>query len=173
MRIRQEIQAVLWQDHAALKPESCCEGVSREFHSRARTASAGKLADAERIDSEVLAQAMARIQLERQGPGQLGGMPPRLRLWQSSNIRNQNRAALELASRCPDFEGGFLLSVADVQQPKLMKSANVSSRNARTEGVMLRFTQFTTDGRLLGFDTGDWSMLLGGFVLAGLLTLFV
>jgi hypothetical protein len=38
---------------------------------------------------------------------------------------------------------------------------------------MLRFTHFTTDGRLLGLDTGDWSILLGGFVLAGLLTLFV
>jgi hypothetical protein len=38
---------------------------------------------------------------------------------------------------------------------------------------MLRFTQLTTDGRLLGFDTGDWSVLLGGLVLAGLLTLFV
>jgi hypothetical protein len=31
----------------------------------------------------------------------------------------------------------------------------------------------TTDGRLLGFDTGDWSMLLGGFVLAGFLALMV
>jgi hypothetical protein len=38
---------------------------------------------------------------------------------------------------------------------------------------MLRFTQFTTGGRLLGFDTGDWSILLGGFALAGLLILFV
>ena len=38
---------------------------------------------------------------------------------------------------------------------------------------MVRFTHFTTDGRLLGFDIGDWSVLLGGFVLAGLLTLFV
>jgi hypothetical protein len=40
---------------------------------------------------------------------------------------------------------------------------------------MLRLTtlRLTSDGRLLGFDTGDWSMLLGGFVLAGLLTLFV
>ena len=26
-----------------------------------------------------------------------------------------------------------------------------------------------TEGRLLGFDTGDWSLLLGGFLLAGLL----
>jgi hypothetical protein len=40
---------------------------------------------------------------------------------------------------------------------------------------MLRLTtlRLTSDGRLLGFDTGDWSMLLGGFVLAGLLALFV
>jgi hypothetical protein len=41
---------------------------------------------------------------------------------------------------------------------------------------MLRLTttlRLTSDGRLLGFDTGDWSMLLGGLVLAGLVTLFV
>jgi hypothetical protein len=40
---------------------------------------------------------------------------------------------------------------------------------------MLRFTtlRLTSDGRLLGFDPGDWSMLLGGFALAGLLALFV
>jgi hypothetical protein len=38
---------------------------------------------------------------------------------------------------------------------------------------MLRFTHFTTDGRLLGLNIGDWSMLLGGFVLAGLLILLV
>jgi hypothetical protein len=40
---------------------------------------------------------------------------------------------------------------------------------------MWRFStlRLTTDGRLLGFDTGDWSMLLGGFVLAGLLALLV
>jgi hypothetical protein len=31
----------------------------------------------------------------------------------------------------------------------------------------------TADGRLLGFDRGDWSMLLGGFVLAGFLALMV
>jgi hypothetical protein len=40
---------------------------------------------------------------------------------------------------------------------------------------MLRLTalRLTNDGRLLGFDSGDWSMLIGGFALAGLLTLFV
>jgi hypothetical protein len=32
---------------------------------------------------------------------------------------------------------------------------------------------FTAEGRLLGFDTGDWSMLVGGFFLAGLLALMV
>ena len=33
--------------------------------------------------------------------------------------------------------------------------------------------RFTAEGRLLGFDTGDWSMLLGGFLVAGLLTLVI
>jgi hypothetical protein len=33
--------------------------------------------------------------------------------------------------------------------------------------------RLTSDGRLLGFDTGDWSMLLGGFFLAGLVAMFV
>jgi hypothetical protein len=50
----------------------------------------------------------------------------------------------------------------------------VSEYEQSTEvGNMLRFSRFTIDGRLLGFDFGDWSMLLGGFVLAGLLTLLV
>jgi hypothetical protein len=41
--------------------------------------------------------------------------------------------------------------------------------------TMTRLTalRLTADGRLLGFDTGDWSMLLGGFFLAGLLALLV
>jgi hypothetical protein len=38
---------------------------------------------------------------------------------------------------------------------------------------MLRSTalRFTAQARLLGFDAGDWSMLLGGFFLAGFLAL--
>jgi hypothetical protein len=35
------------------------------------------------------------------------------------------------------------------------------------------FERMTVEGRLLGFDTGDWSLLLGGFLLVGLLTLLV
>jgi hypothetical protein len=31
------------------------------------------------------------------------------------------------------------------------------------------FARMTADGRLLGFDSLDWSMLLGGLALAGLL----
>jgi len=31
----------------------------------------------------------------------------------------------------------------------------------------------TADGRLLGLDTGDWSTLIAGFTLAGLLALFI
>jgi hypothetical protein len=45
-------------------------------------------------------------------------------------------------------------------------------RVAKKASAMLRSTalRFTAEGRLLGFDSGDWSMLLGGFFLAGLLT---
>jgi hypothetical protein len=35
------------------------------------------------------------------------------------------------------------------------------------------FARMTAEGRLLGFDTGDWTMLLAGLTLAGLLTLLV
>jgi hypothetical protein len=40
---------------------------------------------------------------------------------------------------------------------------------------MLRYVVLglRAEGRLLGFDAGDWSMLLGGFFLAGLLALMV
>jgi hypothetical protein len=41
---------------------------------------------------------------------------------------------------------------------------------------MLRYAALglRAEGRLLGFDAGDWSsMLLGGFFLAGLLALMV
>jgi hypothetical protein len=33
------------------------------------------------------------------------------------------------------------------------------------------FARRTAEGRLLGFDAGDWSLLFGGFLLAGLLML--
>jgi hypothetical protein len=32
------------------------------------------------------------------------------------------------------------------------------------------FARRMAEGRLLGFDAGDWSLLFGGFLLAGLLT---
>jgi hypothetical protein len=35
------------------------------------------------------------------------------------------------------------------------------------------FARTKADPRLLGFDTGDWVMLVGGFILAGLMTLLV
>jgi hypothetical protein len=40
---------------------------------------------------------------------------------------------------------------------------------------MLRYAALNlrAEGRLLGFDAGDWSMLLGGFFLAGLLALMI
>jgi hypothetical protein len=33
------------------------------------------------------------------------------------------------------------------------------------------FAHSVAEGRLFGFDAGDWSLLFGGFLLAGLLTL--
>jgi hypothetical protein len=33
--------------------------------------------------------------------------------------------------------------------------------------------RMTADGRVLGFDAGDWLMLIGGSALAGLLTFLV
>jgi hypothetical protein len=56
------------------------------------------------------------------------------------------------------------------------KLTNRDPTNSNTKVVpMLRLAtlRLTSDGRLLGFDTGDWSMLLGGFVLAGLVALLV
>jgi hypothetical protein len=52
----------------------------------------------------------------------------------------------------------------------VVKSKLVERQKAST---MLHFTALgsAAKGRLLGFDTGDWSMLLGGFFLAGLLAL--
>jgi hypothetical protein len=35
------------------------------------------------------------------------------------------------------------------------------------------FTRMSGEGRLLGFDLGDWTMLLGGLTLAALLLLLV
>jgi hypothetical protein len=56
------------------------------------------------------------------------------------------------------------------------KPTNRDPTHSDTKVVpMLRLTtlRLTSEGRLLGFDTGDWSMLLGGFVLAGLVALLV
>jgi hypothetical protein len=49
------------------------------------------------------------------------------------------------------------------------------TRAAKRALIMLRTAtlRFTAEGRLLGFDTGDWSMLLGGFFIAGVLALMV
>ena len=35
------------------------------------------------------------------------------------------------------------------------------------------FARMTAQRRLLGFDIGDWSMLLGGLTLAGVLALLI
>jgi hypothetical protein len=65
--------------------------------------------------------------------------------------------------------------VAGPQQPKVIWRVNQNSSNGMKASKMLRYAALglRAEGRLLGFDTGDWSMLLGGFFLAGLLALMV
>jgi hypothetical protein len=67
------------------------------------------------------------------------------------------------------------LVVADAQQPKPRWSAKDSVQEAglannNVKGVLM--LRLTNDGRLLGFDLGDWSLLLAGFMLAGFSALF-
>jgi hypothetical protein len=45
------------------------------------------------------------------------------------------------------------------------------SRRVTERGTM--FTRMTAEGRLLGFNIGDWTMLLGGLTLAALVALLV
>jgi hypothetical protein len=44
-------------------------------------------------------------------------------------------------------------------------------RRVTERGTM--FARMTAEGRLLGFDIGDWTMLLGGLTLAALVALLV
>jgi len=50
---------------------------------------------------------------------------------------------------------------------------NEASQSIAAEQIMLPDTQVTADGRFLEFNVGDWSMLLGGFMLVGLLVWLV
>jgi hypothetical protein len=68
-------------------------------------------------------------------------------------------------------------NVAGLQQPNADGRVKLEllERHEIRASTMLRSAalRFTAEGRLLGFDTGDWSMLLGGFLVAGLLTLMI
>jgi hypothetical protein len=108
-------------------------------------------------------------------PGAIGRPP--------GNAATDTNKPLKLRAYAIHVNRRLLLTVARAQQPKAIWHANVPLQTDErrfpdrdTKVVpMLRLTtlRLTYDGRLLGFDTGDWSMLLGGFVLAGLLALLV
>ena len=51
----------------------------------------------------------------------------------------------------------------------LPRFACYTARQAKTEVAM--FAQIAAEGRVLGFDRGDWLLLFSGFFFAGLLTL--
>ena len=61
--------------------------------------------------------------------------------------------------------------VAPAQQPGRRRHATPRFDGLEAEGTM--FARMTTEGRLFGFDLGDWSVLLTGVVLTGFLSLLV
>ena len=69
---------------------------------------------------------------------------------------------------------------SQAQISPLIVAALSHSRNTKSVGpAILRskkleatmFAQLTAEGRVLGFDRGDWLLLVSGFFVAGLLTL--
>jgi|HubBroStandDraft_1064217.scaffolds.fasta_scaffold845804_2 hypothetical protein len=65
----------------------------------------------------------------------------------------------------------MLFSVAPAQQLDRRKHAKRHFDDLKAGGAM--FARMTTEGRLFGFDLGDWSVLLTGVVLTGFLSLLV
>jgi hypothetical protein len=54
-----------------------------------------------------------------------------------------------------------------------LSDRTASGPNNRTISEGSVRVRITTDGRLLGFDLGDWALLAAGFAVAGLLVLLV
>jgi hypothetical protein len=55
-------------------------------------------------------------------------------------------------------------------QPPASRSGHISSLKNLEGGT---FARLVGRRRLLGFDAGDWSILIGGLVLAGLLAAYI
>jgi hypothetical protein len=79
-----------------------------------------------------------------------------------------NRHHAPLTSRSPS-KRALARATTDRDWPAILRIKKRSLK--QSEAIM--FERMTVEGRLLGFDTGDWSLLLGGFLLVGLLTLLV
>jgi hypothetical protein len=65
-----------------------------------------------------------------------------------------------------------MLSVAPPQQPGQRLRATWRLHWSRRRGGTM-FARMTVEGRLFGFDFGDWSVLLTGLALTGFLALLV
>ena len=65
---------------------------------------------------------------------------------------------------------GLLAFVAALQQPKRANFAmfDETQTSVTTARIMFWLPRITT-GRVFGFDMGDWSLLLSGVVLGGLI----
>ena len=69
----------------------------------------------------------------------------------------------------PTLHFGRPLRTSDSQKIcRLLSSIGDGEQLLQGTGTML---QVMSEGRLLGFDLGDWSMLLGGFAFCGVLAL--
>jgi hypothetical protein len=67
----------------------------------------------------------------------------------------------------------LLRSVAPALQPfHLTNGYGCQLSSIRTSGGNM-FARMTIEDRFLGFDTGDWAMLFGGFLLAAFIALLV
>ena len=80
-------------------------------------------------------------------------------LYIESNIAKASR--LSSARNRSDLRG-------KVQLRRSATFFRIRTRTDNLQGSM--FVRMTANGRLLGLDVGDWSMLLCGLILAGLLT---
>jgi hypothetical protein len=61
--------------------------------------------------------------------------------------------------------------VAPAQQPGRPKHATRRFDGLEAGGKM--FARMTAEGRLFGFDLGDWSVLLTGLVLTGFISFLI
>jgi hypothetical protein len=80
-------------------------------------------------------------------------------------------AYLRVANRVADFPQLLPARNSQITIGLLYQCSEARTGESKKEGAMR--VRVATDGRLLGLDTGDWSTLIAGSMLAGLLAFFM